>query len=247
MKANKKNDKIYSRPRLLILQSETKKVNNNKNAFNKGKFINIVIIFIIAAITAIYIIKNLNPIINQLCMDEAKNIATRISNDQATKVMEKYCYEDFITVTKDNNDNVIMLQANTNTINTIASDIPIKIIDEFKKNDNTAISIRLGSILGLKIFSGSGPKINAKISNIGNVETNLKSEFTSQGINQTLHRIYLEVSINVSILTPYDVINTNIVNQVLIAESVIIGNVPEAYYNLNGIGTNDSTIITPIK
>lgn len=247
MKINKRNDKIYSRPRFLIFQSEIKKVNNTKNSFNKGKFINIVIIFIIATITAMYIIKSLNPIINQLCVDEAKNIATKISNEQATKVVEKYNYEDFITVSKDTNDNIIMLQANTSTINTIVSDIPIKIIDEFKKNDNTEINIRLGSILGLKIFSGSGPKINAKISNVGNVETNLKSEFISQGINQTLHRIYLEINVNVSILTPYDVINTNIINQVLIAESVIIGNVPEAYYNLNGIGASDSTIITPIN
>lgn len=245
MKSNKKNDKIYSRPRFLILQS--KKDSNFKDNSNNTKFISVVVIFIIATITAMYIVKSLNPIINQLCIDEAKNIGTRISNDQATKVMEKYCYEDFITVVKDNNDNVIMLRANTNTINSIASDIPIKIIDEFKKNDNTAIGIRLGSIVGLKIFSGSGPKINAKISNVGNVETNLKSEFISQGINQTLHRIYLEVSVNVSILTPYDVINTNIVNQVLIAESVIIGNVPESYYNLNGIGASDSTVITPIN
>ncbi len=247
MKISKTSERIYSRPRFIICASKENKTNNTKERYVKNKFINIVAIFIIAMFTAIHIIKSLNPVINELCINEAKNIATKVANYEATKVMDKYNYEDFITITKDNNDNVIMLQANTNTINSIASDIPVRILDEFSKNDNTLISIRLGSALGLKIFSGSGPKINARIANVGNVETNLKSEFTSQGINQTLHRIYLEISANVSILTPYDVINENIINQVLIAESVIIGNVPESYYNLNGIRTNDNTVITPIE
>ena len=246
MRISNKNDKIYSRPRFIISTWGEDKSKNPIEKHNKI-IINIIAIFIIAVLTSICIIKSLNPIINQLCTDEAKRIATIISNDQATEVMNKYQYEDFITITKDNNENIIMLQANTNTINSIASDIPVKILNKFVENSNTKIDIYLGSILGLKIFSGSGPKIHARIANVGNVETNLKSEFSSQGINQTLHRIYLEISANVSILTPYDVISTNIVNQVLVAESIIVGNVPNSYYNLNGIGTNDATIITPIK
>ena len=124
-------------------------------------------------------------------------------------------------------------ESNVNTINNISSQIPMKIIEEFEKTTNSSIQIYLGSLTGIKIFSGNGPKIKAKIANTGNVETILKSEFSSQGINQTLHRIYLEVSVDVKILTPYDNIEANIVNQVLIAESVIIGDVPSAYYNLN--------------
>lgn len=69
----------------------------------------------------------------------------------------------------------------------------------------------------------------------GNVETDLRTEFKEAGINQTLHRIYLEVKCNVSILTPYDVIHDTITNQVLLVEGVIIGNIPDAYYNLEGL------------
>ena len=74
----------------------------------------------------------------------------------------------------------------------------------------------------------------------GTVETDLRSEFKEAGINQTLHRIYLEVKCNVNILTPYDTMNETITNQVLLVEGVIIGNIPDAYYNLEGLDSNQS-------
>ena len=74
---------------------------------------------------------------------------------------------------------------------------------------------------------------------IGNVETNLRSEFSSAGINQTLHRIYLEIKCNVTILTPFETIEEQIVNQVLLIEGVIIGEIPDTYYNLEGLTDED--------
>ena len=64
------------------------------------------------------------------------------------------------------------------------------------------------------------------------METDLKSEFTAQGINQTLHRVYLEVKCRVNILTPFQDIEKEITNQVLLVENVIVGRIPETYYNL---------------
>jgi hypothetical protein len=77
------------------------------------------------------------------------------------------------------------------------------------------------------------------MSTIGNVETELVSQFSHAGINQTLHRIYLNVNCKVTILTPFDTIEENITNQVLIAEAVIVGEVPSNYYNLNGLKEDD--------
>lgn len=232
MKDKENMAKIYSRPRVNIGKYIMGENRNNKWLKKT------IIIMIIAAITAAFVINSINPIIDELCLDEAKNIGTKIANEQATIVMDKYQYEDFITIVKDEEQNVVMLQANVNTINSIASDIPLKIIEAFEKDSNSKINIYVGSILGLKIFSGAGPKIQAKIANTGNVQTTLKSEFSEQGINQTLHRIYLEINAEVTILTPYNTIKTNIINQVLIAESIIVGNVPNSYYNLN---TTDNT------
>ena len=126
-----------------------------------------------------------------------------------------------------------MLQTNTKNVNKIISDIPVNIINKFQEKNTSDIFIYLGSALGLKLFSAQGPKIHIKIANIGNVDTKLVSEFASQGINQTLHRVYLNLSCEVTILTPYNTIKQTIENQVLIAESVIVGTVPDSYYDIN--------------
>lgn len=90
------------------------------------------------------------------------------------------------------------------------------------------------------MFSGRGPGVKIRISSIGNIDTNLKSEFTAQGINQTLHRIYLNVKCNVSILTPFRDLEREMENQVLLAENVIVGHIPDTYYNLEGLNSSDS-------
>lgn len=219
--------KIYSRPRFIFSNQSY----NNKNKTNKNinQIIPIIAIILIAIITFYVITKAINPIINELCIDKAKNIATQISNEEATLIMDKYAYDDLITIVRDNNGNIKMLQTNTKNINQILSDIPINMIERFEENNETYVYISSGSILGLKIFSAVGPKIHFKIANLGNVETKLESDFKAQGINQTLHRIYLILTCEVTILTPYDTIKQKIENQVLIAESVIVGTVPEFY------------------
>lgn len=231
-----KEDKIYSRTRFCITRKANKARKNKANIFVSISFVTIIAIF------TFYVIRNaINPIIDELCIDKAKNIATKISNEEATVVMDKYCYDDLITIIRDSDGNIKILKTNTKNINQIMSDIPVSMLEKFKQSENTNISIYLGSILGTKLFSAAGPKINIRIANVGNVDTKLKSEFTSQGINQTLHRIYLELNCEVTILTPYDTIKQKIDNQVLIAESVIVGDVPYSYYNMNGNG--ETTII----
>ena len=231
-----KIEKIYSRNRIKFHSFPKDSKNKQKN--KKYNFlINLFIIIVTATITFKVIINAINPILNRLCIDAAKNIATIISNEQASLIMNKYEYDDIITLIRDNDGNIKMLQTNIKSVNEITSDIPNNIVHELENKENSNISIYLGSILGLKILSAQGPKINVKIASVGNVETNLKSQFIAQGINQTLHRIYLELACEVSILTPYDTITEKITNQILIAESVLVGNVPDSYYNLQ---TNDA-------
>ena len=98
---------------------------------------------------------------------------------------------------------------------------------------------QFGSFTGSKLLAGRGPGVKIQISPIGNVETDLKTEFTSQGINQTLHRVYLQVKCKSNILTPFKDIEKEITNQVLLIENVIVGNIPNNYYNFNGIGQNE--------
>lgn len=100
--------------------------------------------------------------------------------------------------------------------------------------------MHFGSFTAFKLLSARGPGIKIKISSAGEVETDLRSEFTAQGINQTLHRVYLQVKCKVNILTPFDNIEKEITNQVLLVENVIVGNIPLTYYNLEGLEQRDS-------
>ena len=82
--------------------------------------------------------------------------------------------------------------------------------------------------------------IKIVVLSIGNVETDLRSEFIAQGINQTLHRVYLQIKCEVKILTPFNIITQSSDNQVLLLENVIVGHVPNTYYNLDGIDKNNA-------
>ena len=228
-----KNDtKIYTRHRIKL-----PKITEDRN---KRKIIKILLILVIAITIVRAVLLSINPIIEEKCKTVAKSIATKISNEQATSVMAKYTYEDLINVIKDENGNIKMIGTNIISVNEIISDIPIKIQEELEKSENNNFNIKLGSFFGSKIFSGMGPNINIKIQLDGTVETDLKSEFTSQGINQTLHRIYLDVVCKVSILTPVNVISEEIKNQVLLVEGIIAGEIPESYYNLEGLEKKDA-------
>lgn len=101
---------------------------------------------------------------------------------------------------------------------------------------------QFGSFSGFKFLAGKGPSVKIKISSIGTVETNLKSEFTSKGINQTLHRVYLEVKCRVNILTPFQDIEKEITNQILLLENVIVGHIPNTYYNLEGLNPENDAL-----
>lgn len=231
--------KIYSRPRIRIprfIISDIGKGRNNK----KQKVLKIIIIVIIAITTVKLVLDAVLPIFNTLCEDKAKSIATIISNEQATIVMREHTYDELFTVEKDNNGNVTMIKSNVSAINEIISDVAVKIQEEIDNRGKDDVKIALGSFTGFTLLSGKGPSVKLKISSIGNVQTDLKSEFTSQGINQTLHRVYLQVICEVSILTPFENIKTSITNQVLLAENVIVGNIPNTYYNLEGMDKDNS-------
>ncbi len=225
--------KIYSRNKIPIPYRIV-------NLKYKRKII-MILVFITAVIVSVKLMLDaVNPIFDTLCENQAKSLATIVSNEQATNVMREHSYDELFTIEKDENGNITMIKSNVIPINEIISDVAIKIQEEFNKQGRENIEIALGSFTGVKLLAGRGPGIKIRISTVGNVETDLRSEFIAQGINQTLHRIYLQVKCEVSILTPFKDITKDITNQVLILENVIIGTVPDTYYNIEGIGTNDA-------
>jgi len=227
--------KIYSRFRFKIPELFFQKVKDKKQKIKIKKTSKVLIIFLIAVLTANTIYNYINPIFIRLCEAEVKSIATIVSNEQATRAVENYSYEDLFEIEKDNNGKVIMIKSNVITINEIISNVAVYIQHELNKEDRTNINIPLGSLFGNSFVSGSGPEIKAKLVLKGVVDTDLRSEFISKGINQTLHRIYLQIDCKVSIITSFKKIESNVSNQVLLMENVVLGEIPETYYNLEGI------------
>ena len=226
-------DKIYSRTKISIPR-------NVKKIKNKKKFI-FIIFFLITIITSVKImIDSVSPVFEKVCEDEAKSIATLATNEKATEVMNKHNYEEMFTIEKDSSGNITMVKSNIYPINDIISDAARKIQEDLNSRGKEDIEIPLGSFSGIKLLAGRGPGVKIKISSIGNIDTDLRSEFTAKGINQTLHRVYLQVNCEVSILTPFKDITKSISNQVLLIENVIMGKIPETYYNIEGINSNEA-------
>lgn len=229
--------KIYSRFRIRLPKIKFYHQNKGRTVSDKTKMkmAKIFIIMVIAFSTVKLILDAVLPIFDTLCKDKARAIATIVANEQATEVMKQHTYDELFTIEKDNNGNIVMIKSNVVPINEIISDIPNKIQERIDEMGRDNVEIALGSFTGIRLLAGAGPGVKIRISSIGNVKTDLKSEFISQGINQTLHRVYLQVSCEVSILTPFYDVKESIDNQVLIMENVIVGHVPNTYYNLEGL------------
>lgn len=239
-------DMIYSRKRIRLPKVVYQKFNfPKKTNSNNKKIIKFTTILSIAIVTFTMAINAITPVFETLCKDKAKSIATIICNEESTKIIKNYKYEDLVTIYKDTNDNISMIKSNITPINLIISDVAEKIQKRLNDVEQDEIGIRLGSFTGAKILSGIGPNIPISLSTSGIVETDLRSEFKSAGINQTIHRIYLQVDCKVNILTPYTIFEEGISNQVLIAENIIVGKIPEAYYNLEGL--NESNAVDLIQ
>ena len=228
---------IYSRPRIKLPKFF---IVNNRKPFKNKKIPKVLFIISILLVIFCFVIIAVTPVFNRLCSDKAKAMATIITNEETTNSIKDYKYSDFVIIHKDNEANIIMLESNMKNINYVISDVANKIQTSINNTKEEDVTISLGSFTGISILAGRGYKVPIRISTIGNVKTNVKSEFISKGINQTLHRLYLEIECEISILTPFNTINESIVNQLILAENVIVGNIPSTYYNLEGISQGET-------
>lgn len=186
------------------------------------------------------VLSYIGPVFETLCEEKARSVATVISNQESTKAMNKYQYEELYTIEKDLEGNISIIRSNVVPINNMISDLTEGIQNRFDEIQETTIKIPVGNLFGIYYFSGAGPSIPARVIMTGTLDTEIKSEFIAKGINQTLHRIYVNFECYVQIITPIKNFKKKITNQVIIAEHVIVGNIPDTYYNLEGMsGTDD--------
>lgn len=225
-------DSIYSRRKIKLPKFS---LDNEKN----NKIMKILIILVIATLTLTIILKSITPVFEEKCKEKVWEIATNITNVKSSEILKQKNYANIVELVKDAQGNISVIKSDVVIINEIASDIAVEIQKELSKLQTEVINIPAGSLLGSNLLAGIGPNIKIKIIPSGIIKTDIKTEFVSTGINQTMHRIFLELQCEVKILTPFNTIDSIITNQVLLVETVIIGEIPSSYYNLDGITKNN--------
>lgn len=212
-------DKIYTRPKIRI------RMRYKLSIF----FILLIVITIILLNQVIY------PLISEKCIYKAKVLVTQISNQETEEIMKKYTYKDLVHVEEDTEGNITFLESNVVLINQIKSEIVNKIQNRFIETQNTSIEMKLGSFSGSRLFSNVGPNIKVKVIPSGTLTNNLETEFYSVGVNQSIHRIFLNIKCTVSIISPFETVSQSVDNKLLLSESVIVGSTPDNYYDINGV------------
>ena len=138
-------------------------------------------------------------------------------------------YEDLVTITRDENGNIVAVAANPLKINKNARDTASISQSNLKNLSLNGIPVPLGALTGIEAFAGLGPSIHFRIIPVSSVSCDFSSTFESVGINQTKHSIYLNVIADISIVMPSRTENFAVLTEILVGESVIVGAIPDAY------------------
>ncbi|HHU48986.1 MAG: sporulation protein YunB [Caldicoprobacterales bacterium] len=192
------------------------------------------ILLLIALLSFILIDTGIKPTI--IAMSEAKveYIAVLAMNNAVSKILgSNIKYTDLTDVLTDKDGKITMIQYNTILINTLARETSTLAQDEIRTLGAEGIRIPLGSITKSKLLSGRGPDIMVKIIPVGSVSTNFSDEFQQAGINQTRHKIYMELETQVRIVVPLGSDIINVATRVPITETIIVGDVPHSYVNVD--------------
>lgn len=227
-------DKLYSRKRIRIPNLKFKKVNH----FKLVLYLICVIIFIIIGC----FLYTAFPIFKSSCESAAGSLATHITNESVMEVMQNYTYEDFMNVQKESSGKINLLEANIVTINQAISKIVSNIQKKIDDAPRTNVFINMGSVSGISNFKNIGPQFDIELETAGRIFSNLQTEFEAVGINQTLHKIYVKLNTDIGILTPYGSFKRNFETTVLLTQAIIIGDIPETYYDFNGSYTNEEDV-----
>jgi sporulation protein YunB len=146
--------------------------------------------------------------------------------------LENFKYEDIINIQKDHEGNIALIKADTLTMNKIACDVALESQQKLNKLGTIGIKIPAGYIFKNNILAYFGPNITVKMQPIGYIETRYISDFQSEGINQTRHRIYVQVKTNIRVIIPLSSNEIEVKNEIPISETIIVGKIPETSINM---------------
>ena len=201
----------------------------------------VIIILTLMCAGLLYIQLAVAPLIVELAKARVDNRASYIINEAIETQMQSddIDYENIVVLEKDINGNITALKTNINEVNRLKTQILSVIDDLLLDLDVNEIGIPLGSLILPELFSGSGPKLPVKVMAVSASDAKFHNAFSEAGINQTAHRIMMDVVITMTVLTPIGTESVTVTSAVVIAETVIVGNVPDSYVNVKPQGSEE--------
>lgn len=175
-------------------------------------------------------------VIRDLAETQVKNTTSDLTNDAIAKQIAEGIiqYDRIVYFEKDLDGRITALKTNMSEVNRLKTDILNLINDEILALDTSDIGIPLGSLFLPELFSGKGPAIPVRILSIRNSDATFASKFSQAGINQTLHQLTMVVSVDVAVLVLGQTSSFTVNSEVVVAETVIVGEVPSTFLQTGG-------------
>lgn len=179
---------------------------------------------------------HLQPLIASYGLTQAKLVGTQAVNDAVTAVLERegVRYTDLMRVEKDSQGSIVSVEADTVKINALKASVTTEILTQLKKHQNMTVRIPTGTLLNGDLLTGRGPRIPVKISLSGAAATQMSSYFESAGINQTSHRLVMDITVTLYAAIPGNDATTTLETSFIIAETVLVGKVPDTFLDVDG-------------
>ena len=180
---------------------------------------------------AVVAMLHLKPILTNLATTRVSNTVTRVVTAAVNETVYEgdVDYDSLISLEKDNEGRVAAVKSNMAAFNRLQSAILVNVLERLSEVDTRELSIPLGTLLGSPFLAGRGPAVKVRMQSVGSPDAHFENAFISAGINQTKHQILLVVDVSVSILLPGFSAGTRVSNRFNVAETVIVGSVPESY------------------
>ena len=203
-----------------------------------------ILLLVVLSVAALSVITeaNLRPILLNTAESRVRAVALDAINSAIAANLTDVQYEDLVTVEKDAFGSVTLLQANTISMNRISTQTALTAQQYIADIGQQPIRISLGSATGNALLAGRGPEIKVNVIPVGAVSTEFITEFQSTGINQTRHKVYLKVTASIRIVIPTGAKTTQVSANMLVAESIIVGSVPEGFVGYN-IGEEELNMV----
>ena len=177
----------------------------------------------------------LRPVLETTASSKATNLMMQAIDTAVDNCLQEndMGYRDFITLETDAAGKVSSITSNTAANSRFKRQVVEAVIRQLSAMDSEELGVPLGTLTGQPLFSGTGPRVRVKVDSVGEVTADYGNTFSTAGVNQTLHRVCLDISATVYLFLPGEILPVAVSGSVCVAETVIVGETPDTYLNFD--------------